>query len=233
MGLEVRYGGVDTSFFRRAHVDELFVYGAYTNALYYSVLTYGTLECAAAGSCAGLVGDGLNGHLGAKIPSGDDFYGHDCRDDGYSDHEGASSRMHGGLVEYNGGTGMAPAYGADDQIYNFISRRNQQRGTYKKAGFYVTGSPPAGAYNGDGGVDTLAVFRNCISIGEIVGFADDRASTTNTVRAICIDCKVYDNTGPYGFDVAEMRDCGWSSAAGAARRLDGGATVVRNTALVA
>jgi hypothetical protein len=230
--LEVRYGGLDTSAFRHAHINETFIFGSAQNCLYYSNLTFGTLECAAAGSQAGLVGDGLNGHIGAKIPSGSDYYGHDCRDDGYSDHEGNSSRLHGGLVEYNGGTGMAPAYGADDVILNFISRRNQQRGTYKKAGFYVTGGPATTPATGDGGVDTLAIFRNCISIGDIVGFADDRASTANAVRAITIDCKVYDNTGPYGFDVAEMRDCGWSSATGVARRTNGGATLVKNTTLV-
>jgi len=232
MGLEVRYGGIDCSFFRRAHLDEVFVFGAATNCVYYSVLSFGTLECACSGSQAGLVGDGLNGHIGAKITDGSDYYGHDCRDDGYSDHEGSSTRLHGGLVEYNGGTGCAPAYGCDDIIINVISRKNQQRGTYKKAGMYATGAPTAGASGGDGGVDTRVVFINCISIGDIIGFADDRSSTSNTVITVCINCKVYDQTGAYGYDVAEMRDCGWSGTVGIARRLDGGATIVKNTALV-
>lgn len=233
VGLEVRYGGIDCSFFRRAHFDEVFVFGGANNCVYYSVLSYGTLECACSGSQAGLVGDGLNGHIGAKITSGLDYYGHDCRDDGYSDHEGASSRMHGGLVEYNGGTGCAPAYGCDDVIINMISRKNQQRGTYKKAGMYVTGAPSAGASGGDGGYDSNAVFINCISIGDIIGFADDGASTGNVVRAICINCKVYDQTGAHGYDVYEMRDCGWSSGTGIARRADRNTTIVKNTALVA
>jgi hypothetical protein len=228
--LEVRYGGVSLVPFRRAQVDELFVFGARLNALDYSTLSIGTLECACAGSAGGLLGDGLNGHNGAKLLSVSDYYGHDCRDDGYSDHEGCTTRwLGGGLVEFNGGTGCAPAYGADDVIANVVSRKNQQRGTYKKAGMYVTGDPTASGA-ADGGYDTHAVFLHCISIGDIVGFADDRDQ--RSTKAVCIDCKVYDQTGAYGYDVAEMRDCSWSGT-GIPRRTNGSATIVKNTALVA
>lgn len=233
LGIEQRYGSLDTRAFRSAELEEVFVYGSRGNCIDYSTLSYRTLECAGAGAGSGLIGDGLNGHVGAKISSGIDYYGHDCRDDAYSDHEGSSSRLDGGLVEFNGGTGCAPAYGADDVIRHFISHKNQQRGTYKKAGFYATGAPSSGASGGDGGADTLAVFMDCISIGDIVGFADDRATSSNAVRAVTIRCAVNDNSGSWGYDVAEMRDCGWASGTGIARRLDGGATTVKNTTLVA
>lgn len=228
VGLEVRYGGLNLTPFRTAYLDEVRVFGSRANAVDYSVLRFGTLETACAGSAAGVAGDGLNGHSGGKC-WGMDLYSHDNQDDGFSDHEGCSSRLFGGLAEANGGTALAPAYGSDHLATNFVSQRNQAVAGRKPAAFTVVGQP-SGSNTADDGYDTSARWIGCISIGDRAGFLD---GGTGTSRAVCAACKVIDmadGTTDFGFRVAQITDCGFSSAAGTAKHP---ATTVRNTTLVA
>jgi hypothetical protein len=225
-GLELRYGGLPLTSFRRAHLEEVVVIGARTNAVDYSVLTFSSLETACAGSAAGAVGDGINGHNGSKLPRGDDAYSHDNQDDGASDHEGCGSRFNGGLFEFNGGAGIAPAYGADQVADGAISRSNCTIAGRKPAGFAVVGGP-SGSSLADAGLDTNALWINCVSIRDPIGFYDTHLSGDNL--AVAIGCKAIDSL-TYGYSMAEIRDCGWSSATGTAKSAG---TVAKNTALVA
>ena len=108
-------------------------------------------------------GDGFNGH---SVTTGDAFahqtscmlfdcWGHDCCDDGYSDHERCEISIYGGLFENNGGSGVTPALGSHCTCYNVVSRYNAQ------ADFFYTGNP--NEYEGGTG-GQIACF-NCVSVG--------------------------------------------------------------------
>lgn len=177
VGIQVRHGGVDLRPFADAYVDELVVIGAQENAVDYNSLTFGFLETAKAGSQRQLVGDGLNGHLGAKLEQVGRLYTHDNWDDGFSDHEGCEHQLSvGGVAEFCGGGGIVPAYGAGGVPRGFTGRYNQQRVTagtpYKSGSFYVTGSPSQ-ATPPETGFDTRAKFVGCRDIGSRTSFADD------------------------------------------------------------
>lgn len=66
--------------------------------------------------------DGINGHWAGDITCFN-CWGHDCADDGESDHEACHIIQHGGLYEYNG-NGCTPASGASGEYYNCIVRNN-------------------------------------------------------------------------------------------------------------
>lgn len=112
-------------------------------------------------------GDGFNAH---SPNTGDvfahqttcmlfDCWGHDCCDDGYSDHERCEISIYGGLFENNGGGGVVPAQGSHCTCYNVLSRYNGE------ADFFYTGNPSA-AEGGAGG--QIACF-NCVSVGHGTG----------------------------------------------------------------
>ncbi|MBW8469869.1 MAG: hypothetical protein K0M67_16510 [Thiobacillus sp.] len=224
-GLEVRYGGVNLSPFVRTHVDELVVAGARANCVDYNVLSYGTLEVCASGSQSEINGDGLNGHNGAIITSGADLYAHDCNDDGFSDHEGCTSRMKGGgLVEYNGGGGLTPAYGADHVAMGFVSRRNQQVLGKKFGAFGVVGTPDQ-ASPAESGYDTNAVWINCTDIESRTSFAAGGSGR----NATAIGCKSI-RPSVRAFDIPKIVDCGYLASGTSTAK--GAHTVVENTALV-
>lgn len=210
LGLKVMYGGLNLAPFSESELDEVRVIGSKVNAVDYNVLRYGALEVCCAGSQSQAVGDGLNGHFGAVVIGAGDLYSHDNWDDGFSDHEGCSSRLiGGGLVEYNGGTGLAPAYGSDSVARGFISVRNQRRGTHKAAAFYVTGAPSGGTPP-DGGVDTNGVFQGCVDFESLTSFADDYTLSNGVqpVTATCVDCKSI-RPSMRGFNVRKAVDCSY------------------------
>lgn len=220
-GLEVRYGGMDLRAFNLSELDEVFVYGARNDCVDYHVLRYSTLEVACSGDRHASAGDGLNGHDSAVILEGNDLYAHDCWDDGFSDHEGSSSRMlGGGLVEYNGGAGLAPAFGSDHVSRGFVSRRNQQRPGRKPGAFAVVGQTTT-----DPGVDTLAWFFDCIDYGSRKSFHSVPGELA--LSAVCVGCRSI-NPIEMGFDVSKIIDCGFSDSTGnaVARSAE---TVVENT----
>ena len=230
-GLNVMYGGLDLTPFSRAEVDEVRVVGARVNALDYNVLSYGALEVCCAGSQSQYVGDGLSGHFGALVVGLGDLYSHDNWDDGFSDHEGCTSRLTGGgLVEYNGGAGLAPAYGSDAVARGFISVRNQQRGTHKAGAFYVTGLPSA-ATPPESGADTNGLFVGCTDYESLTSFADDYTISggSEPVVALCVGCRSI-RPVTRGFNVKKVVDCGY--VAGASSSARNASTLVENTAPV-
>lgn len=220
VGLEVRYGKVDLRPFKSSHLDEFAAHGARNaGSVEYNVLTFGTLETSCGGSEAGGSGDGLNGHFGSRV-SGLDLYTHDNNDDGFSDHEGGTSRLFGGLTEYNGGGGLTPAYGSDHISYNFVGRRNQQKPGRKPGSFCCVGAAT------DGGIDTLALFVGCEDIESDTSFCDDHVGG---VRAVCVNCK---STRPVtrGFDVYKIKDCSYLASGTSTAR--NASTLVENSTLV-
>ena len=113
-------------------------------------------------------GDGFNAHNSEK--SGDAFakqstcllfdcWAHDCRDDGYSDHERCEITLYGGLFEYNHGAGVTPAVGSHCTAYNVLSRMNDE------ADFFYTGDPTVS----EGGVGGQIACYGCVSIGNGTG----------------------------------------------------------------
>lgn len=230
-GLRVFHGAMNLTAFRYAELDEVVVAGARANCVDYNVLRYGTLEVCCSGSASAELGDGLNGHSGAVLFGNGDLYAHDCRDDGFSDHEGCTTRMPGGgLVEYNGGGGITPAYGADTVVHNMVSVRNQRIPGRKHGAFYVTGAPSSGGPP-ESGVDTRALFIGCVDHESDTSFADDYTrSGTTPAYAVCIGCKSI-KPSTRAFNVSEIIDCGFDSGGGSATAKNA-TTVVKNTVLV-
>lgn len=116
----------------------------------------------------GSTGDGFNLHpqSGGTRPFAKDSthtlidcWAHDMRDDGYSDHGRSEGTIIGGLFEYNGKGGIAPATGSHDTVYNATCRNN----------YYgiITGGGAAG----DGGIGTQTTCFGCISIGNLYNYA--------------------------------------------------------------
>ena len=231
VGLNVMYGGLNLSPFAESELDEVRVVGSRGNAVDYNMLRYGTLEVCCAGSQSRFVGDGVNGHFGAVLVGVGDLYSHDNWDDGFSDHEGCTSRLTGGgLVEYNGGAGLAPAYGSDAVARGFISVRNQQRGTHKAGAFYVTGLPSA-ATPPESGADTNGLFVGCTDYESLTSFADDYTISggSEPVVALCVGCRSI-RPVTRGFNVKKVVDCGY--VAGASSSARNASTLVENTAPV-
>lgn len=231
-GLRVMHGGLDLRAFKYAELDEVIVTGARNNCIDYNVLRYGTLEVCCAGSGVGSAGDGLNGHTGAVLYGDGDLYAHDCNDDGFSDHEGCTSRLvGGGLVEFNGGAGITPAFGSDCIARGFVSIRNQRVPGRKHGAYYVTGSPASGS-PAETGVDTRARFENCVDIESDTSFTDDnvRSGGATPAIAVCIGCKSIKPT-TRAFNVTQIEDCSWDSGGGSATAKHS-STVVKNTTLV-
>lgn len=219
-GLEIRYGGLDLRAFKSSHLDEVVVAGSRVNAVDYNVLTYGTLEVCCGGSQDQFNGDGLNGHNGARLPWGLNLYSHDNWDDGFSDHEGCSSRLFGGLIEYNGGAAVIPANGSDNVTSNVISRRNQQRAGWKASAFHALGAPTEG-------YDTRALFVSCIDIESTQSFGDDMGGAAT--RAVAVDCKSI-RPVTRGYSCYSISDCGYIAGAGSTAR--NAATLVENSTVV-
>lgn len=237
IGLDVRYGGIDLRPFRKSVLEEVRALGARINVVVYSMLSFKRLEVGCGGSQDQNNGDGLNGSAGAKV-SGADIYAHDSWDDGISDHGACSGRIDTGLTEYNGGAGVAPAAGSDVVYRHIMARYNQNwgRGDYKRSQFYVTNQPDANDGGGDAagtlaGVDTNAVFINCISVGGSTGFADvPLTGTVTNNRANCYGCIALDYS-VQGFDIGgQLVDCKAASATGTPRKANRG--IVRALTLI-
>lgn len=218
--LDVRYGGVNTRPFRKSVLDVVAVHGSRSNCWSHAGLSrFGMIEVSCAGSFAtDGTGDGVNGHFHANL-IGDSLYAHDCNDDGESNHEWGRTRIHDHYCEYNGGTAVAPTYGCDAIYSNGRSFRNQRIAGRKAAAYYVSGAP------GDGGNESIAIFRKCRSEEDTVSFCDNSPSVD--AYAICEDCESINPTTT-AYDVSLIRNC---------RHTGTGATktakvIVRNTALV-
>lgn len=213
VGLEIHYGGINLRPFLRSHLDEVFVYGAVENCVDYAgYQSFGTLEVGGAGDQAGTIGDGLNGHSWA-VCVGQDFYGHDCRDEGESTHEYGTVRIARSYVEFNGNSGIAVANGCD-AVYGSV----QSRGNGKCA-VEATNAPT------DNGVDTRVLVLGGVSIGDAGGI---RGNPAQSCFAEAVDFKVYDCVGN-AYEQMTIYDC---KHAGTGTPKGPGVTV-RNTTLVA
>lgn len=126
--------------------------------------------------------DGINGHYNGDITCFN-CWGHDCADDGESDHETCHIIQHGGLYEYNG-NGCTPASGASGEYYNCIVRNN---GDYPwvtdkdgsgfssqgvSASIYCIGCLATGCNKGFRclGTGSTATFINCVSKNNTADF---------------------------------------------------------------
>lgn len=200
VGLDVRYGGINTRTFRRTHLADVRIQGAPVNCWDYAgVTTAEYVETCCSGSRDEALGDGINGHNHAKLTA-TGLYVHDCRDDGESAHEYSRVRIRDSYAEYNGGGAFVPALGCDAAYYDCESYRNQQISGRKFAAFLSVIEPD------DGGSETLVHFYRCRSVEDAVGFGDYYLHGLTSVRAVCIECDAID-PGEYGFHVSEIRNC--------------------------
>lgn len=119
------------------------------------------VRCEAAGCAHSSNGDGFNGHSSRTSGDGStkqtvsthiDCWSHDNYDDGWSDHERCRTTIIGGLYEYNGKSGLAPASGCQLSAYNVISRRNWN-------GFICVGS----MWSEDKTKNTSMLCLNCLA----------------------------------------------------------------------
>lgn len=212
--IEVRYGGADVTPFRDVRIERSRFIGAKTDIVNYYKLSYHDVEFACAGALISLTGDGLNGHIGSHL-SGSEIFSHHNNDDGLSPHEGSGGNpCMSGLVAYNGGAGIAVAYGANCTIGGdmLISYRNQRRADpnnpenrYKPAAFCVVGDPSEDGYGGDGGTSTNAIFHRCVSIEDYTSFYSDDA-VGDAAYGWAIDCKSI-NSIDRGYNVTKISDC--------------------------
>lgn len=126
--------------------------------------------------------DGINGHTSGDITCFN-CWGHDCADDGESDHETCHIIQHGGLYEYNG-NGCTPASGASGEYFNCIVRNNSDYAWVTDTGgtgfsaqgesayMYCMGCFTSGCKIGfrHTGTDSTATFINCISKDDTTAF---------------------------------------------------------------
>ena len=126
--------------------------------------------------------DGINGHTSGDITCFN-CWGHDCGDDGESDHETCHIAQYGGLYEYNG-NGCTPASGASGEYFNTIVRNNKPHP-------WVTDTGSTG-FSAQGN-DALIYCNGCLSIGQAIGF---RATGTGTIGTF-INCVSKDDTTAY------------------------------------
>lgn len=181
---------------------------------------------------AGNGNDGSNAHTTdsphdaqASAVIVDPWY-HDNADDGESSHERCLITVFGGLSEYNGDRGFAPAGGAHYTLIGTHTRHNGQ--------IDLVGGEGVGCVNpavaSEGGIGTQAVCVGCLSESDRYGFGAHASDATLLAR----DCRVIGATArAYGanaggrIELIDCRDSGSAAAKGGA-----GTIVVRNTDLV-
>lgn len=203
--LDVWYGGIASNRFEVADITDVMVLGARGNGIDHAGVTHlRYVETAGSGSFVDPTGDGVNGHTYAVL-TGEAIWSHDNLDDGESNHENGRTRIRSSLMEYNGGTAVAPAYGCE-AIYEDCESLSNQQVIGRKAGAFLAVGTPSEGTPVDTGVDTIAVFRRCVSRNDTVSFKDFFVSTSGVVRAICEDC-VSINAATMAFDVFEVSNC--------------------------
>ena len=207
----------------------VFGYGAIT---YDETINAQFLRCEAASCCNESNGDGFNadvtnsGEAFAKHYTATliDCWAHDNADDGYSDHRHAETTVIGGLYEYNGKSGITPAYGSHCSCYSVISRKNY-------SGFACVGE----VQQAEGGKYSQMLCVDCIAEnntrgGEESGFYVDGAGN----RMILINCKAIGNTTSYKVGStasARLVDCSTSGQTTIIGGTSANATVETTTAV--
>lgn len=131
--------------------------------------------------CAGK-NDGINGHTSGDITCYN-CWGHDCADDGESDHETCHIVQFGGLYEYNG-NGLTPASGASGEYYNVIARNN---------GVHNWTTDQAGTGFSAQGESATICCNGCLSTDNIIGFR----ATGNDSFGMFINCVSSRDTTPF------------------------------------
>ena len=234
-GIDLKYGSLNT---RGASVKTILrdcgVLGAAANCydLANFVELYGC-EAAGAGSTFIPNGDGFNIHNDCVIEHRN-CYTHDNYDDGISSHENCLETGFGMTSEYNGGGGLTPAYGAQFEYDNCISRKNN--GVTSRFNTGKTGGFECHAANTGGGDDTSTqtsgTARNCTSIGDKNGFVDLWYVNGTNSRMTAYNCTSIDPV-EYGFACSEIQDCSHSGTGTAkAPDISGRSVTVRNTTTV-
>lgn len=225
-GIDVRYGNINTKSFLRTYAHDTHIIGAEVNG--FDLGNWSKFSFCSAGGCGsgdGL-GDGFNAHNFA-VWEYDNCYGYDNWDDGESSHEYCVVTGTNSVMEYNGGAGFIPAYGAKQTLINCTSRKNataKDKTGGKKGGYQAGGNPSAS----DPGVMTSLNAYNCVSIGDGNGFYDGTSSSPpDKIKLTAVNCKVFDAEG-VAYGCAEIVDC-YESGSGSSKSM---ATVVKNTNLV-
>ena len=117
--------------------------------------------------------DGINGHYNGDITCYN-CWGHDCPDDGESDHEECHIIQYGGLYEYNG-NGCTPASGASGEYINTIVR---------KSGAWDWVDDPTGTGFSAQGEGALMYCIGCHTSDCIIGFRQYSSGKSTYVNCV-------------------------------------------------
>ncbi|HWL67136.1 MAG TPA: hypothetical protein VNS22_02000 [Geminicoccus sp.] len=228
VGLEVRYGGINTRGITRTYLQDCTVLGAPLNG--FDLAWWSDLqdcEAAGSGSFNTDTGDGFNWHNFA-VCRHRGLYTHDNHDDGMSSHENCYEMGESPIAEYNIGGGLVPAYGAHAVYTNPITRKNAvHRLSGTKLGGIEAHAAPA---TGDDGVATTCEVYGGVSIGDRNGLVDGKTKNGTECYLKAFDVTVIDpveyaaRCAMYG----NIRHIG----SGTAKHPSAGSLGVRNGALV-
>lgn len=225
-GIDVRYGGFNGRAFRKSWWHDCSALGAAVNG-FDLAWWHQVLMCEAMGSGSGVTnnGDGFNWHSMSECEySG--LYSHDNWDDGESAHENCRVIGRNSIMEYNRGTGCAPAYGAHAIYHGMLTRKNSVHARLpsgKMGGIQCLGAPIVGE---DDGVATTCEVYDSVSIGDLSGFIDATPGATPAFLK-AYRCTAIDPV-EYGYKCSEIYDCRHSGA-GTAKTGD---TSVYNSTIV-
>ncbi|WP_295377166.1 hypothetical protein [uncultured Pseudacidovorax sp.] len=181
---------------------------------------------------AGAQNDGLNCHSSANannvqsvVESHMGWY-HDNADDGSSFHERGISIYVGGLSEYNGDRGFAPAGGCHSVGIGLTTRKNGQIDTVGGEGYGTVNT----VASDEGGIGTQSEWIDCLSDQDRYGFAAHAADA----KVIARRCQTR-GASLFGYHanaggIVQLYDCGDSGSA--AVKGGPGTIAVTNTNLV-
>jgi len=207
IGIEILYGGLNLSKCSGARIIDCAAKYAFAGGGFSYNMSVGIefIRCEATRCFTSSGnGDGFNGH--SSIITGSDptakhttvsvidCWSHDNYDDGYSNHERCEGTVRGGLFEYNHKFGVGSAFGAHEDVFDVISRNNDQ------FGFGIT----ADITENEGGYASQMILHNCISEGnKKVGYLANTSNKNNVNynSMLLFDC--YSINNKVGFEIRD------------------------------
>lgn len=207
-GIDIRYGDVQTSGFRVSHNTDVRVLGAPVNC-FDNGNWHKDSKCEASGAGSNgssTTSDGFNTHAWS-VYFHEYIYTHDNVDDGESAHENCHVHGLNPISEYNGGSGLTPAYGCQATYVNPETRKNalgNRLPTGKLGGIEANANPLDGATYAR---RTFIQVYSGRSYGDKNGYSSQAyTGNDNQPYLIAYDCFAR-NSVFYGFNCSEAVNC--------------------------
>lgn len=207
-GIDIRYGNVQTSGFRVSRNTDVRVLGGAVNC-FDNGNWHEDIKCEASGAGSNgssTTSDGFNTHAWS-VYRHEYIYTHDNVDDGESSHENCLVHGINPIAEYNGGSGLTPAYGCQAIYINPETRKNAlgtRLPTGKLGGIEANANPLAGATYAR---RTFIQVYNGRSYGDRNGYTSQAYSgADNQPYLIAYDSFAQDSMF-FGFNCAQAVNC--------------------------